>query len=118
MGMRILVFGGRDWTDQQLTFRVLDKVHRERGISWIIHGGARGADTMAGDWAQDRKVPFLRFNANWSGDGKAAGPLRNQRMLDQGKPNAGIGFPGGRGTADMAARLRKALIPVWFPAGE
>ena len=45
--------------------------------------------------------------------GLSAGPARNQRMLDEGKPDAGIAFPGGPGTADMTRRLKEAGIPVW-----
>jgi hypothetical protein len=44
--------------------------------------------------------------------GKAAGPIRNQRMIDEGKPDLVIAFPGGRGTADMVSRAKKAGIPV------
>jgi len=45
----------------------------------------------------------------WDELGKKAGPLRNQRMLDEGKPDLVVAFPGGGGTKDMvSARLRRA----------
>lgn len=78
----------------------------------IIHGGARGADALAGEWAECFGVPFRVFPANWDRDGKAAGPIRNQRMIDEGKPDLVIVFPGGRGTADMVMRARKAGITI------
>jgi len=81
-------------------------------ISSIIAGGARGADTMAKHLAHAWNVPFRMFKADWNKHGKAAGPLRNQRMLDEGKPDLVVAFPGGRGTADMVRRARAAGIEV------
>jgi acyl-CoA synthetase (NDP forming) len=52
------------------------------------------------------------FPANWKKHGKSAGPIRNQLMLDVGKPDLVIAFPGGSGTADMIRRARKAGVPV------
>ena len=50
------------------------------------------------------------YMADWDGLGRKAGPIRNQRMLDDGKPDLGIAFPGGRGTADMVRRAREAGV--------
>jgi predicted polyphosphate/ATP-dependent NAD kinase len=44
--------------------------------------------------------------------GKAAGIIRNQRMLDEGKPDLVIAFQGGDGTADMVRRANKSKIPT------
>lgn len=75
----------------------------------IIHGGAKGADRWAGIWADKRGVPCHVEPA--TGPWPAAGPLRNQRMVDM-KPDMGCAFPGDRGTADCVARMEKAGIPV------
>lgn len=45
-------------------------------------------------------------------EGKAAGPIRNQRMLDDGKPDRVLAFPGGRGTANMVKLAKAAGVPV------
>lgn len=113
--MRILVFGGRDYNDRQLAFRALDALHAKYPISLIIHGGARGADSLGGEWAAERGVPVKVFMADWNQHGKRAGHLRNQQMLEEGTPEAAVGFPGGRGTADMATKLSKADVRTWFP---
>jgi hypothetical protein len=78
----------------------------------IIHGAAMGADRWADVWAARVNVPVKRFRANWDRYGKSAGPRRNQKMLDEGKPDLVIAFPGGSGTADMVDRARTAGIPV------
>ena len=46
----------------------------------------------------------------WEKHGKAAGPIRNQFMLEQEKPDLVIAFDGGRGTADMMRRSRRAGV--------
>ena len=108
--MRLLVTGGRNLTDYQAVFISLDMVHEETPVTLLIHGGARGADSLAGAWAALRQTPVRVFTANWDLHGKAAGPIRNQQMLTEGHPDAYLAFPGGRGTADMVSRCRKQGI--------
>lgn len=111
--MRIVVTGGRAFNDKAFVAAKLAAVHAKHTISHLIQGGAGGADRLCAEWAWDNAIPVCTYNADWKADGKAAGPIRNQRMIDEGKPDAAIAFPGGRGTADMIARIFKAGIPVW-----
>jgi YspA, cpYpsA-related SLOG family len=76
----------------------------------LVAGGARGADTLADEWAKAQGIACQIFMADWEGLGRKAGPIRNQRMLDEGKPDLVIAFPGGRGTADMVRRAREAGV--------
>jgi len=110
--MRVLVCGGRDFTDTAYAYRVLDKLHSRMGFDVVIEGDARGADRIAGYWARRSRITNLKFRADWARDGKAAGPIRNQRMLDEGKPDLVIAFGGGRGTADMLRRATEAGLDV------
>lgn len=110
--MRVLVCGGRDFEDETAVNNFLFRLDDERNITSIIHGGANGADSLAGETAVRLRVPCQVFRANWKRDGKAAGPIRNQRMLDEGKPDLVVAFPGGRGTADMIRRARAAGVEV------
>lgn len=110
--MRVLVCGGRDYNHRGRVTDVLCKLHMEAGISCIIEGGARGADRMAREWAQVCIVPIETFEADWENQGTFAGPARNKRMLDEGKPDLVIAFPGGKGTADMVRKARKAGVGV------
>jgi hypothetical protein len=111
-GKRVIVCGGRDFADRDYLYQQLDAVHERRGIAAVIHGAARGADRLAGEWAQDRGVHAEPYPADWQNDGKAAGPIRNQRMLDIAAPDGVIAFSGGRGTADMVSRAQTAGVPV------
>lgn len=113
--MRILVCGGRDYSDALWVAHILGRVLRERGISLVIHGAGRGADSLAASWAGQHRIETLPFPADWKAYGRGAGPIRNQQMLDEGKPDAVVAFPGGKGTADMVERAKKAGVPVWEP---
>ena len=87
--MRVLVCGGRDFDDVGLMISVLDRLHTEKPFTVLIHGNARGADRMADAWARCRGVPREPYEVpqgEWDELGKKSGPLRNQRMLDEGKP--------------------------------
>ena len=110
LGRRVLVCGGRDFHNRTLLYRVLNASHKAKSIELIIQGGAAGADKLAKLWALDNNIPVLEFKADWAKYGKAAGAIRNQQMLDEGKPDIGIAFPGGKGTTDMHKRLRKAGV--------
>lgn len=85
-------------------------------IKLVIHGGAQGADTMAGEWAQSRGIACMAFAANWATEGRAAGPIRNKRMLDEVSPNVVVAFPGGRGTANMVGQARDRGFEVLIPS--
>ena len=81
-----------------------------------ITGGA--ADTLAAEWAQARAIPCRLFLADWTTHGRAAGPIRDQAMLDTGKPDLVVAFVGDRGTADMVRRAREAGVLVRQPGLE
>lgn len=110
--MRVLVCGGRDYSDKVKLWTTLSQIHARDGIACIIHGAASGADTLAEDWAAARNVGRHRFPAQWDKQGKAAGPIRNQAMIDRGLPDIVIAFPGGAGTADMVRRAKAAGVKV------
>ena len=110
--VKVLVCGGRDYDDGSQLDRVLSAAVERLGLDAIVQGGARGADTLAKEWGCHRRLQVETFYADWNGLGKAAGPVRNQKMLDEAKPDCCIAFPGGDGTADMIRRARAAGIPV------
>ena len=110
---RILICGDRNYQDWIKVQEYLDTISR---TTIIIHGGARGADSLAGNLASGRGWGIMRFPANWSKYGRAAGPTRNQQMLDESKPDLVVYFhddiENSKGTKDMITRAEKANIPV------
>jgi predicted Rossmann-fold nucleotide-binding protein len=112
--VRVLVCGGREYADEEAVARALYAAREDTSqmIRCIIEGGALGADRLARKWASRCAVPIVTYQADWQTHGKAAGPIRNQRMLDEGKPDLVVAFPGGRGTADMVRRAKAAGVRV------
>ncbi|HZO54901.1 MAG TPA: DUF2493 domain-containing protein [Bryobacteraceae bacterium] len=110
--MKVLVCGSRHFADREKIFRDLDVLHAEHHFDWLIEGGATGVDSHASAWAATRGVQHDTFWADWSNYGFAAGPMRNKRMLTEGKPDIVVAFPGGDGTADMVRRARSAGVKV------
>ena len=113
--MRVLVCGGRDFDDVGLMISVLDRLHTEKSFTVVIHGNSRGADSIADAWASRRGVarePYGLPRGEWDELGKKAGPLRNQQMLDEAKPDLVVAFPGGGGTKDLVRRAVKARVPL------
>lgn len=108
--MKMLVCGGRDFRNYDLLKTVLSAFHVTHGLTEIIHGNAQGADRLAGTWADRHNVPKRVFDADWKAHGKAAGPIRNQQMLDEAKPDFVLAFKGGKGTNDMLRRAEAAGI--------
>lgn len=102
--MIVLVTGGRDYKNRKRVFEVLDKIHEELPITLLVHGAAKGADTLADAWAKSRGIKVRSFEVtkeDWDLHGRAAGPIRNTVMLKESKPDLVVAFPGGRGTAHM-----------------
>jgi hypothetical protein len=111
--MRVLVTGGRDYDDLASVVGALDDLRERYGRLVVIQGGATGADQFARYWCgRQQSVHMINEPADWKAHGKAAGPIRNQRMIDEHKPDLVLAFDGGRGTADMIRRAETAGIPV------
>ena len=111
----ILVCGGRDYADRERVFSTLDRIRADRASGRyvrIIEGGAFGADRLAQEWAIEHGMDLSTYAADWKKHGNAAGPIRNKQMLDDGKPDLVVAFPGGRGTADMVRRAKAARVRV------
>lgn len=106
--MKVLVCGGRDFKDYSKLELVLDGIRPTE----IIHGAARGADSLAGDYARSNGVLCREFPADWETYGRRAGYVRNTKMLEEGKPNLVVAFPGGKGTAMMVKIAKEAGVEV------
>ena len=136
--MRVLVTGSRDWDD---VHRFLQVMHTHVESQWpkgydsqghfvdymppsdfvLLHGGCpTGADALADNWAVSHQVDVEVYPADWNKHGRAAGPIRNQQMVDSG-PDLCLAFikndsRGASGTAAMAERAGIKTIRVVDPS--
>jgi hypothetical protein len=139
MTFKILVTGDRNWKAKgvvELAFRdVIDSIEAEVFNDWslideiiVIEGGAKGADALCYTVAHDIRngespvssdyIMRIKVNsilADWKSYGKAAGPIRNRLMLDQG-PDYVIAFHDdlslSKGTRNMVEQCVKAGLEV------
>lgn len=109
--MRVLICGGRDYHDRAACWHYLDNFGPPE-ITEVISGMAKGADTLAAEWAVRFGFTLHQFPANWDAHGKSAGMIRNRQMLVEGKPDVVIAFPGGKGTQNMIELAKKAGVKV------
>lgn len=114
----ILVTGTRNLTDLEPVRHALAPYEYP---VLLMHGAARGLDTLAGLYATQRGWGCLPMPAQWARDGRTAGPKRNRAMLNVviALENCGYravcrAFPGprSRGTWDMVRRARAAGLEV------
>lgn len=110
--MKILVCGGRNYSDESTLSRVLGEIHAATPITEIINGGATGADALAERWARRIDIRFTTIRAKWDTHGYFAGPIRNAVMIKDTEPDLVVAFPGGRGTADMIKKAIAAGVRV------
>lgn len=126
MSARVLVTGGRAFADRAFVGRALQALHDSLGIEVVIHGDARGADSLARQWAVDHGIQHDPYPAQWDKvDGIAVSALRrhpngslydphagwhrNREMVRLSCPTHAVAFPGGRGTDDMCRLLLNAI---------
>jgi hypothetical protein len=113
--MRVLVCGGRNYNGDAPWNHVMDvlgSIHDVTPIDAVIQGGALGADSLGRIWADMYGVKCITVPADWAAHGRAAGPIRNKRMLTDFKPDLVVAFPGGKGTANMIRQAEEAGVRV------
>lgn len=112
--MRVLVCGDRNWANEAIISKVLNKIKDD--IDVLIDGHARGADQFAHAWAKRNGIDPACYPAKWQTYGPAAGPIRNSLMLKDGKPDLVIAFhndiQNSKGTKDMCHKALKAGVKV------
>lgn len=115
---KLLVTGSREFADERSLRAALEVLMPHA----VIHGGAHGADNIAGKWANEQgrialrdPVEELAFPVSpqeWQSFGRIAGAMRNARMLRESRPELVLATVGGNGTQDMITRALHAGVPV------
>lgn len=109
--MKLLVCESRTYSNERVMRQVIAKFNPEI----IIHGGCRGADELAHCVANKLGIYVQVFEADWKKHGKAAGPIRNKKMLNDSKPDLVVAFFDRRrtkGTMNMIKLAKQAYVPI------
>lgn len=83
--IKLIIAGGREFRDYEYMKQECDfmlSVLLETCKVEIVSGGARGADTLALEYARERGYPVTLMKADWDTHGKSAGYIRNQEMAN------------------------------------
>ena len=75
--MKLAIVGSRDFNNYEFLKKIVDF----HPCTQIISGGARGADTLARQYAIEHGIPFKEFFPDWDTHGKSAGFLRNEQIV-------------------------------------
>ena len=110
MGGGVIVSGTRHAVERSVVVARLAPL----GLKWLAHGGARGVDEIARNWALAAGVVPICFQAPWKAIGKGAGTLRNAMMVELMQPRGVLCFPckHSKGTWDMKRRAEAAGMQV------
>lgn len=115
---KLLICGDREYKNK----RAIESAITRFNPSAIIAGGATGADTLAQEIAIKKKIDHHIYYADWSTLGKVAGPLRNQKMITDGKPDVVCAFHDrikeSKGTKNMINLCIGAKIPVYLVSND
>lgn len=111
----VAVTGGRTYSNWTVVhrelFSLIDGIENVHDWPHILVGDAQGADKLVRETCKSLGIAYDVFYADWHKWGKAAGPKRNQEIIDC-EPQLLIAFPGGRGTADMISRAECDKIEI------
>lgn len=110
--LRVIVCGGRDFNDKAMLSRVLWYVHERRGIAEVIHGGQRGAEQMANQWAFQMDIKRIEVRAEWSRHGSTKALVIRNRQMFALQPRGVIAFPGDRNSEAVVQSAREFHVPV------
>lgn len=118
----VLVTGGRKYglgdhlegrNQRNHVYDSMDAIKAHYGEIMVICGGAPGLDSVVSElWCKDKGVHCAIVKAIWTKLGPSAGSIRNSMMLKL-RPDVCVRFPGGVGTADMAAKATRAGVPTY-----
>ena len=117
MKNRIIVCGTRTFNDDELLYSKLDEITKDMTDVEIISGACEGADNIGEKYAKDKGLLLKVFPANWDKYGAAAGPLRNEQMLNYALQEKAlvVAFWNGksRGTSNMIKIAKNSGVTVY-----
>jgi hypothetical protein len=112
--MKIAVIGSRDFADYAKLSQVLNE---QPAVTKIISGGAKGADSLAEQWAKEKGIETVVYKPDWAKYGRGAGVVRNRLIIED--CDCCIAFwdgvsKGTKSSIDHCKKLNKKLLIVKF----
>ncbi len=105
--MKIGIVGGRDFNNYNLLKKIINEfIATENSVSAIVSGGAKGANTLAEEFAKEIDVEMIVFRPDFQKDGRLAALARNTKIIE--KSDVVFAFWDGksRGTMDSVNKAK------------
>jgi hypothetical protein len=107
------VIGSRGFEDYEQMKAIL----KDKGLTGIVSGGAKGADTLAERYAKESGLPVETIKPEWTKYGRAAGMVRNKEIVSK----ADIVFAfwdgtskGTKSSIDFAKKTGKKIEIIYY----
>jgi len=111
----ILLCGSRNWDNREIIKTALKKIQYPKATPYVIHGVAKGADTIGKEEAEKLGFVTKAYEADWDRYGKKAIYLRNIDMINS-NPHVVLAFcnylPRCKGTSMTIELAKQHGIPV------
>ena len=116
--MNIAIVGGRDFNDYTLLKEsILAYIDGHEKPENIVSGGAKGADTLAAQFAAEMGIPHLIFKPNYQRYGRGATLVRNTQIIENAEVVFAFWDGQSKGTKDSikkAEKLEKELYIITY----
>ncbi len=108
--MRYAIIGSRTCTSRKFVFPALDKILHLGDI--IVSGGAKGADFLAEEYAEQKDFTVVVYKAMWDLYGKSAGFKRNVQIIDDADEVIAFWDGKSKGTKHSLGLAKQARKPI------
>jgi hypothetical protein len=110
--MKVAVIGSRGFNDFGKLKDVLDRIE---GVTHVVSGGAKGADTLAEQWAREKGIEIVIYRPDWAKFGRGAGVIRNRSIVED--CDRCIAFwdgtsKGTKSSIDLCRKLKKDVVVI------
>jgi hypothetical protein len=106
--MKLAIVGSRDFNDYDKVIYYISEYFGLGAdglggnyITEVVSGGANGADALGKKLAKEYRIEYTEFPADWNKHGKAAGPIRNEQIMQY--TDKVIAFWDGKSKGTMSA---------------
>ncbi len=111
--MKVLICGGQNISDKNFVFSYLENLHIKRNIQQIVCSDILGANLLASQWAEEKKIDYSIYQPNAAKDGIAANIVKNKLIFETEKNFSMIlSFPGDNNLIGMTSTIKKDNMPV------
>ena len=80
--MKLAIVGSRTFNNYEMLVEFIQKNYNIDDITHIVSGGAKGADSLGEQFAEEFDKEKIIFPANWKKYGKSAGFKRNADIIE------------------------------------